>query len=193
MPRMGNRSGWLSLREAADLIGHVSDPGWGTIDGASNEAVTNVLNLLWNAIDTKRVTVLLHYLRDPDHPHTLTIEELHHPSFRMDIVKGVIFLGELPDDPWACEINKQELMVALPTLGISGVGSADRQRSCATWLEGLMKFGPKERTRDTYYSEARERFHSLTAKEFDRAWKQAKSVSRDPHGWGRPGAPKPRN
>ena len=147
-------------------------------------------DILWNALDTGKVTVLLHYLLNPDQPYRLKVEDLHHWLFRMDPYEGEIFLGAMPDDPWGCEIDRRELVAALSEAGLGLGPAAGRQDRCREWLVSLMKNGSKgAETKSDYLKKARAKF-SVSEKDFALAWKAALRQTGDPHGWARPGRPR---
>ena len=129
-----NRTRWLGLRDAFELAGQALQSNWLGLAKSSPDAVTAVREVVWHALDTGKVTVLLDYLRNPDQPSRLKVEDLHHWLFRMDPHNDVLFLGALPDGPWRCEIDRQEFVAALHELGVGAGPSANRQERCRNWL-----------------------------------------------------------
>jgi hypothetical protein len=181
--RLPSRRSWLSLREALATTARLAYP-----DRAKDAGARDVQRLFLAALDTDAVTVLLHNLRNPGSPKRLLIEELHHPYFRLRPEQNALTLGEMPDIPFDCQIDRDELSLAVVALidARSSEPSAARVEQCQAWLASLMSKGPPDGTRAEYELGLRSKF-GLTQKEFARAWNRAKAERGELHGWGRPG------
>jgi hypothetical protein len=105
---IGRRT-WLTLREAAGLIGkELLGREWsdGFLDKPGKESlIDDIERDLFTAMSSGEVTILLSY---GDDPHVMKPAETMRLSFRINLAKNRIELRD-PLDLWDCHINAHEL------------------------------------------------------------------------------------
>ena len=167
---IGRRT-WLTLREAACLIGkELLGRDWSDrlLDRTGSDSLLrDIRKDLFAAISSGEVTTLL---SDGDDPHKMAPNEALRLSFQIDLTRDCIELRD-PTDRWRCELNAHELELFLKKYKRSRLESKsrqERQRECFEWLCKKMKSGPQQGNKSDYRKEAK-RLTGISNQDFDAA------------------------
>lgn len=182
---------WLSLRDAAELIGReISDGDWSAsvLNDPASQMHETIRSDLYTTFESGKVAV---FFDDGRNPINLKAEHAVHFALNIDIPNDNIELGQLPGDKFACHINQEDLDKFLTKNRSSRSARAHTQKAeteCLKWLEGLMRKESKKKSKEMYRNEAREKF-GTGFNAFNRSWKKAIENTGSNH-WSAEGRPK---
>lgn len=170
---------WISLLEAADLIGgRLYSVTWKSYRAARKHERDAVRHFLHEALGSREIEALAH---DGTDPFRLASHHLRDPSFGIDVLNSTVE-GNALGRPYRCEIHRPDLERFLAaTLS----ASADADQQALEWLTSELRNDTKLlKTRKQLLEEAKKLFR-ISQNAFDRIWKDATTAAGSRHS--RPG------
>jgi hypothetical protein len=181
-----DRETWLTLREAAALIGReLLGRSWSDqiLDRTDDDSVLqDVERDLYTAISSGEVTTLL---SDGGDPHKMAPHEALRLSFRFDLTRDCIELRDRTDR-WLCQLNAHELELFLRKYKRSRLAPQsplERKSECFKWLCQEMR--ASQQGNKNYYRTESKRLFGVSNHGFDAAWSEA--ITQTNSGWNKPG------